>query len=78
MTLAALLVAGELAGCAGIANPYQTNGTATQHHLHPDEPRRPPTQAIPRQSATEPSQPGSKPRSTASAPAQRGPARRWR
>ena len=29
MTLAALLVAGELAGCAGIANPYQTNGTAT-------------------------------------------------
>ena len=29
MTLAALLVAGELAGCAGIANPYQTNGAAT-------------------------------------------------
>ena len=30
MTLAALLVAGELAGCAGIANPYQANGTATR------------------------------------------------
>ena len=30
VTLAALLVAGELAGCAGIANPYQTNGTATR------------------------------------------------
>jgi hypothetical protein len=29
VTLAALLVAGELAGCAGIANPYQTNDTAT-------------------------------------------------
>jgi hypothetical protein len=29
VALAALLVAGELAGCAGIANPYQTNGTAT-------------------------------------------------
>ena len=29
VTLAALLVAGELTGCAGIANPYQTNGTAT-------------------------------------------------
>jgi hypothetical protein len=29
VTVAALLVAGELAGCAGIANPYQTNGTAT-------------------------------------------------
>jgi hypothetical protein len=27
--LAALLVAGELAGCAAIANPYQTAGTAT-------------------------------------------------
>jgi hypothetical protein len=26
--LVALLVAGELAGCAGIANPYQTTGTA--------------------------------------------------
>jgi len=30
VTLAALLVAGEIAGCAGIANPYQTNGTATR------------------------------------------------
>ena len=30
VTLAALLVAGELAGCAGIANPYQTDGTATR------------------------------------------------
>ena len=69
MTLAALLVAGELAGCAGIANPYQTNGAATQHHLHPARRRRPPTQAIPRPSATEPSHPASKPRSTASAPA---------
>jgi hypothetical protein len=29
VTLAALLVAGELAGCGGIANPYQTNGTTT-------------------------------------------------
>ena len=29
VTLAALLAAGELAGCAGITNPYQTNGTAT-------------------------------------------------
>ena len=40
--LAALLVAGELAGCAGIANPYQTNGTATQHDFHPadDDARR--------------------------------------
>jgi hypothetical protein len=30
VTLAALLVAGELAGCAGIANPYQTNGAGTR------------------------------------------------
>lgn len=30
VALAALLVAGELAGCAGIANPYRTNHTDTQ------------------------------------------------
>jgi len=30
VTLVALLVAGELAGCAGIANPYQTASTATK------------------------------------------------
>ncbi|MGN6868467.1 MAG: hypothetical protein ACTHMY_08695 [Solirubrobacteraceae bacterium] len=30
VTLVALLVAGELAGCAGIANPYQRASTATQ------------------------------------------------
>jgi len=30
VTFVALLVAGELAGCAGIANPYQTTSTATK------------------------------------------------
>jgi hypothetical protein len=30
VTFVALLVAGELAGCAGIANPYQTASTATK------------------------------------------------
>jgi len=30
VTFAALLAAGELAGCAGIANPYQTASTATR------------------------------------------------
>jgi hypothetical protein len=30
VTIAALLIAGELAGCAGIANPYQTASTPTR------------------------------------------------
>ena len=35
VTLVALLVAGELAGCAGIANPYQTASTATRTNYTP-------------------------------------------
>jgi hypothetical protein len=36
--VAALIVAGELAGCAGIANPYQTSGTVTRTTPSPTEP----------------------------------------
>ena len=56
VTLVALLVAGELAGCAGIANPYQTASTATRTTSTPTAARRRPIQAIPRRSATEASQ----------------------
>lgn len=36
MTLAALLIAGELAGCAGIADPYQTHSTAARTTSTPE------------------------------------------
>jgi hypothetical protein len=38
VTLVALLVAGELAGCAGIANPYQTASIATKTTSKPTAP----------------------------------------
>jgi hypothetical protein len=38
ITLVALLVAGELAGCAGIANPYQPASTATKTTSKPTAP----------------------------------------
>ena len=36
VTPVALLVAGELAGCGGIANPYQTGQHRHEEHLHAD------------------------------------------